>query len=456
MSEPLVVFPGSPLQGVIGPGQAFSLPGDKSLSHRAALFAALANGVSRIENFLVSGVTEAMLRALTALGVPWELDKVTLTVQGHGLAGLRNPSTPIDCGSSATTLRLLTGALAAAGTAAVLTGSPGLCKRPMGRIVEPLQQMGAPIQSSPGGNAPLTLSARSMDQPLKALEWTLPVASAQVKSALLLAALAADGTSTLREPGPSRDHTERMLSAMGVAIESWIEPGPIFITRLHSDPLNVERSTFNLQPLDMRLPCDISSAAFLIVAALITPGSRVIIQGAGLNPTRTGLLDALRLMGADLTVQPGPAQGGEPSGDILVQSSNLHACEISGDLVVRMIDEFPAFAVAAAYASGTTVVRDAQELRYKESDRISALCGELRKLGARVEETADGFVMQGGLPLRGGSLDPHGDHRLAMSLAVAGLASQAPVEIQEAEIIHESFPEFTPILQYLGARLNYT
>jgi 3-phosphoshikimate 1-carboxyvinyltransferase len=444
MTHSLTIQPGRPLRGVIGPGGRYALPGDKSLSHRAALFAALATGESRIENFLVSGVTEAMLRALTALGVAWRLDGSTLIVQGRGLAGLRSPAAPLDCGNSATTLRLLVGALAAAGVAAEVTGSEGLRRRPMGRVVEPLAQMGVPVEATPKGTAPLRLLVRQGR--LRGVDYRLPVASAQVKTALILAALAADRPTTLREPGPSRDHTERMLRSMGASIESWVEDDSIYVTQVNPS----ESWPPALQPLVLRLPCDISSAAFLLVAALVAPGSELTIQGVGLNPTRTGLVEALQRMGAELQVCPGPDQGGEPSGDLTVRTSALHGIEISGSQVVRMIDEFPAFAIAAAYASGETRVRDAQELRFKESDRISALAGELRKLGVNIQETPDGFILQGGRPLLGGQVDPHGDHRLAMSLALAGLAAQGSVTIAGAEIISESFPEFVPILTALG------
>lgn len=446
----LLCKPGFPLHGIVGPQGRHSLPGDKSLSHRAALFAALADGDSRIENLLVSGVTAATLNALTALQVRWKLAGSTLVVHGGGLDGLKDPAAPLDCGNSATTLRLLAGALACAGTGAVLDGSSGLRKRPMGRIVNPLQKMGVQVTASPNNTAPLHIESRPAVKPLRAIDYRLPVASAQVKTALLLAALAAGGPTILREPGPSRDHTERMLSAMGVHLEHWVEvtENPTYLTQLF--PVTPIR----LSPLQMRLPCDISSAAFLIVGALITPGSEITIQGVGLNPTRTGLIDALLEMGAEIDVLPSHDQGGEPTGDLVVRHSQLQGCEVSGDLVVRMIDEFPAFAIAAAYAEEDTIVSDAEELRYKESDRISALCGELTKLGAKVEETPDGFVIHGGRPLHGGVVDSHGDHRLAMALTIAGLASQGTVHVQGADIIDESFPEFVPILQYLGARIE--
>ena len=328
----LTISPGRPLRGEA------SLPGDKSLSHRAALFAALAEGESVIENFLVSGVTRAMLKALTALGVRWELDGCRLAVWGRGWQNLAAPDGPLDCGNSATTLRLLAGALAAAGVPAVLDGSPGLRRRPMGRIVEPLRAMGADIQPAPGSCAPLVLAARPASRRLTGGTHDLPVASAQVKTCLLLAALAADGPVTLREPSLSRDHTERMLSSMGVGITRLAPQagtGPGVILQPPSEPL---------RPLVLTLPGDFSAAAFLIVAALITPGSEVTLRGVGLNPTRTGLLEALQAMGADIQVTPTADRSGEPVGDLRVRHSHLHGGAVSGDLVVRMIDEFPAFA----------------------------------------------------------------------------------------------------------------
>lgn len=448
IQQSLVVMPGGPLLGLIFSQAPGGLPGDKSLSHRAALFAALADGESQIENFQVSGVTRAMLRALTALGVKWELQASLLRVYGGGLASLQTPDGPIDCGNSATTIRLLAGAVAAAGVAVTLDGSSGLQARPMGRIVAPLRQMGVAIDAAPGDTAPLSLAARPVGEKLHALNYTLPVASAQVKSCLLLAGLAASSTTILVEPGLSRDHTERMLSAMGIQVASSpVSDGSnAVLTRLTPPPRS-------LRPLQMTLPGDISAAAFLIVAAAITPGSQIAIQGVGLNPTRTGLIEALQMMGADIRVSISMLQAGEPLGDLEIKYAPLHGCTVSGPLVVRMIDEFPAFAVAAANAQGETVVRDAQELRYKESDRISDLCAELHKLGANVQETQDGFVIQGGR-LHGGEVDPHGDHRLAMSLAVSGLAAQGPVRVRRAGILRESFPDFIDVFSRLGAKLE--
>jgi 3-phosphoshikimate 1-carboxyvinyltransferase len=289
-----------------------------------------------------------------------------------------------------------------------------------------------------------------MQQHLRNIQYTLPVASAQVKSCLLLAALAADGPSTLFEPGPSRDHTENMLGSMGVKVTSrklQNEAGTIYATQLTPPAAP-------LKPLRFRLPGDFSAAAFLIVATLITPGSQLRLDGVGLNPTRTGLLDALDSMGADLQVQVETREGGEPAGRIDVRHRQLLATEISGPLVVRMIDEFPVFAVAAAFAKGTTVVRQAEELRLKESDRIAMICQELTRLGVNIRETPDGFTVSGAECPRGGQVEAHGDHRLAMSLAVAGLACQQPVTVHGAEMTAESFPNFAAILQALGADLQ--
>ena len=438
----LLITPGNSLLGEVTGQGALALPGDKSLSHRAALLAALAEGESRIENFLIAGVTRAMLDGLSVLGIPWHLHGKTLTVQGKGLSGWQPPVAPVEisCGNSATTLRLLAGALAAWGFPATLDGSPGLRRRPMGRIVEPLRLMGAPVQAS-DGCAPLRLEARN--HPLQAIDYRLLVASAQVKSCLLLAALAAHGVSVLREPAPSRDHTERMLRAMGVTVMS------------EADGVTcVEPPAAALRPLQLTLPGDMSAAAFLLVAALVTPGSRLTLRQVGLNPGRSGLLEALQAMGGDVQVSDLHEHHGEPVGDIAVSYSELRAVRVGGEQVVRMIDEFPAFAIAAAFAQGETLVEDAAELRHKESDRIADLAQELAKLGVQMRETADGFRVQGGGVVQGGEVQPHGDHRLAMALAVAGLAARSLVTVQNAGIIGESFPQFPELLQALGAQVE--
>lgn len=418
-----------PLHGIV------AVPGDKSLAHRAALFAALAEGDSEIGNFPDSGVTRAMRGALETLGVAEPLEDGILRVRGHGFRPFRNGGVKVFCGNSGTTMRLLAGALAGTGTAAVLDGTSGLRKRPMDRIVEPLRAMGAEVTAY-DGKAPLAF-ARSRVK-LQAFDGVIPVASAQTKSCLILAALGADGPSTIYEPGPSRDHTERMLTAMG-AETSYDAAAHV----AHAAPLSRP-----LSPLRGDLAGDISSAAFLLVAAAIVPGSRIIVRNVGLNPTRTGILDVLRAMGAEVRTAHAGTSLGEPVGDVELTAVPLRGVEIGGDLVVRTIDEFPAVAVAAAFADGVTTVRDAQELRFKETDRIASLVTELAALGVDIHENPDGFVIRGGT-LKGGTADALGDHRLAMSLALCGL--RAPVTVTGAEILDESFPGFAGTLAALGA-----
>lgn len=438
----LTTLPKHPLKGSV------VLPGDKSLSHRAALFAALAYGESSIQNFLFSGVTKVMLEALQSLGVAYELVGTTLTVKGNGLRSFQTPEAPLYCGNSATTLRLLTGAVVASGIKATLDGSAGLKRRPMERIVEPLQQMGALINSTQGC-APLHLQPTSF--PLKPADVTLPVASAQVKTCLLLAALSSNQPSVIREPGLSRDHTERMLRSMGVNISSdvCVVDGQQYFQTTLTPP----NHPLALKPLILKLPGDFSTAAFLIVAALITPGSAITLKQVGLNSTRTGLLDVLISMGADILITGQTTQNSEPVGDIIVRHSQLHGVQINGDQVVRMIDEFPVFAVAAAFADGTSTVSDAGELRHKESDRISALCEEMRLLGVDISERPDGFTIQGMGVVKGGLVRSHGDHRLAMSLSLIGMAASQPVVVTDAEIISESYPEFSQTFLGLGGNL---
>ena len=438
----LMVHPGSALNG------AAAVPGDKSISHRAALFAGLAQGESVIENFLQSGVTRAMLNALSGLGIAWSWQDARLVVQGQGLPAWHSPTDALNCGNSATTLRLLAGAVAAAGVAARLDGSDGLRRRPMGRIVAPLRQLGVSIQAAEGDCAPLELAERPHFQRLKAARLLLPVASAQVKSCLLLAGLAAEGPVGIIEPSQSRDHSERMLRAMGVPLSA----GP---AAAGGWAVCVTPPEEPLRPLHMAIPGDFSAAAFLIVAALITPESQLTLQGVNLNPTRTGLLETLLEMGADIQVDRRREQAGEPVGDLTVRSSRLSAGAVSGARVVDMIDEFPIFAVAAAYAHGVTRVSGAEELRYKESDRIHSLCQELLAQGVDIREAQDGFTIQGSGRVPGSrTAQTHGDHRLAMALAVCGLASQAPICVAGSEIVAESFPGFGAELRRLGADLE--
>jgi len=435
----LSVHPGAVLRGET------ILPGDKSISHRAALFAALAEGESRIEHFLVSGVTAAMLDALSVLGVGWELNGESLRVSGAG--GFTPPHQAVLCGNSATTMRLLAGAIAATGVPAMLDGSPGLRRRPMDRIVDPLRAMGVSIAAHPTGGAPLALGRRPLEQKLRAVDHHLHVASAQVKSCLLLASLAADGPVTISEPDLSRDHSERMLHSLGVEIQTLrLDDRPAVRIAPPARPV--------LPPFAMTVPGDFSAAAFLLIAGLVAPGSCITLRGVNLNPTRAGLLETLQEMGAGIEIANRGEQSGEPVGDLTVRAAALQGVSVSGGRVVQMIDEFPVFGVAAAYAHGRTVVSQAEELRYKESDRISALCVRLAALGAQVKETPDGFIIDGRGALPGGCrVDAHGDHRLAMAMAVAGLGAQRPVEIEGAEILSESFPQFPAILQMLGADL---
>jgi 3-phosphoshikimate 1-carboxyvinyltransferase len=412
------------------------VPGDKSISHRALLLGALADGTSRARSWLVAGVTQSMMRCLHALGTEVDLDSsgagvADLTVRGEGLRGWIPPQCTLDCGGSAATMRLLAGALAGQPFTSVLDGSARLRQRPMGRIVEPLRQMGAQIETF-GGSPPLTITGGDLNP----MDYLLPVASAQVKSAILLAGLFATGPTTVREPGPARDHTERMLRAMGGDVRSegrviLLSPGP------------------RLAPFDTYVPGDFSSAAFFLVGGALVPGSEVLIEGVGLNSSRTGLLEVLSAMGADVRAENRRMTGGEPVGDLLVRSSDLMATEVKGHLVVRMIDEFPVLAVAATQAEGETAISDAGELRVKESDRIAAIVSELRKLGASIEERADGFVVQGPTPLRGTLVDSRADHRLAMALAVAGLIASGETIIAGAGCMGESFPGFEASLRSL-------
>ena len=431
-----------------------AVPGDKSLAHRVALFAALADGESEVGNYPDSGVTRAMRNALASLGVPSTLEAGVLRIAGRKRF---HADGAVYCGNSATTFRLLAGALAATGTEATLDGSEGLRRRPMERIAEPLRLMGANV-STAGGCAPLAFRPAV----LHGIEYRLPVASAQVLSCLQLAALGADGPSTFHVPGPVRDHTTRMLRAMGARIEeegltTRVYPLKSLMSLKSSKSSRSSRSLMSLsslnsldalKPLKGTLPGDISSAAFLLVAAAIVPGSRITVADVGLNPTRTGILDILSEMGASISISNTHDTFGEPSGDVTLAAAPLRGVAIGGDLVVRSIDEFPAIAVAAAFAEGTTVVRDAEELRYKESDRIAAIVAQLRALGADVTETSDGFSICGGT-VRGGTVRANGDHRLAMSMALCGLRAPAPVTVADAEILNESFPEFTSKLSAL-------
>jgi len=422
------------------------VPGDKSISHRALLLGALAKGDSHVSGFLSSGDCQATVHCLRVLGIAVdEIDATTLTIHGRGLHGLRPPSVPLDCQRSGTTMRMLSGIMAGQSFSSVLTGEPQLRRRPMERVAEPLRLMGAHIETT-DGHAPLTVRG----SPLHGIDYDMPIASAQVKSALLLAALYANSPTVLREPGPARDHTERMLQAMIVpraAVAAAAQPlhrsGNVWTL----DPAQID----HLQALDTIVPGDFSSAAFILVAGALVPGSEITVSGVGINPTRTGMLDVLRAMGAQIDVQNERQQSGEPVADLVVRSAALRSAQVQGDLVVRMIDEFPVLAVAATQAQGRTIVRDAAELRVKETDRIATVVGELRKLGAQIEPYEDGFAVSGPTPLRGTVVKSHGDHRLAMALAVAALVAEGQTTVQDTGWIADSFPGFDELLGSLRA-----
>jgi len=412
-----------------------TLPGDKSISHRSVLFAALADGTTEITGFLTGEDTQHTARAVQMLGIPVEgIGTSRLVVHGKGLDGLSEPTGVLDLGNSGTGMRLLAGLLAGQDFFSVLTGDHYLTKRPMGRIVEPLRRMGAVIDGRAEGKlAPLAI--RGARGKIKALDYASPVASAQVKSAILLCGLYADGDTSVTEPSKSRDHTERMLRSFGVDVR---EEG-LRVT------LQGRQRLTTTGTLD--IPADISSAAFFLVAASIVPGSDLVVRNVGVNVTRTGIIDILLAMGADLTMENGREQAGEPVADIRVRYRQLKAVEISGDLVPRAIDEIPVLAVAASYAVGTTIIRDAAELRVKESDRIATMALELRKLGAVIAERPDGMEIRGGGALAGALCESHGDHRVAMSLAVAGLAARGETVVRDTAWIETSFPGFGQLLQ---------
>jgi 3-phosphoshikimate 1-carboxyvinyltransferase len=416
-----------------------AMPGDKSISHRALLHAALAQGTSRIENFLHAGVTEAMMRCVRDLGVGIEVEPPGgSTASGrlivHG-GQLRSPTANLDCGNSGATIRMLMGALAGQRDLVVtLDGSAGLRRRPMKRVAEPLRLMGAELGDTP----PLSIHG----QALHGIEYTMPVASAQVKAAILFAALQADGPTIIHEPGPSRDHSERLLRSLGVSVMN------------DNNTVTLTPPEKPLAAFDATVPGDISSAAFVFAAAALVPHSEVTVTNVGVNETRTGILDALVAMGGDVCIANVREVNGEPIADITVKSSELRGITVDGDLVVRMIDEFPIFAVLASQAQGETIVREAEELRVKESDRIGSLASELRQLGVQIEERPDGFVIEGPARLHGAVVDSHGDHRLALSLAVAGLIADGETIVTRAEAYRESFPNFEGLMRGLGARLS--
>lgn len=423
---------GEPLRGRV------RVPGDKSVSHRAVMLGAIADGVTRIEGFLEGEDTRATANVLAALGVRIEAPAPSVRlVHGVGLHGLSPASSPLDCGNAGTGMRLLAGLLAGQRFDSVLVGDASLSKRPMRRVTAPLSAMGARIDTQDGGLPPLRIRG---GQALRGREHRTEIASAQVKSALLLAGLYADGPTTVVEPTPTRDYTERMLQAFGADID--FAPGRA--TLRPGAPLRAEH---------VHVPADFSSAAFFIVAATLVPGSDVVIEAVGMNPRRTGLIEALRLMGARIDVGQAGAQGGEPVADLRVRHASLQGIEVPPALVPDMIDEFPALFAAAACAHGITRVTDAAELRVKESDRIAAMAAGLRALGIVVEESPDGACIHGGAP-GAGAIDSLGDHRIAMSFAVLAQRAPGEVRIDDVENVATSFPGFVDLARGAGFALR--
>jgi 3-phosphoshikimate 1-carboxyvinyltransferase len=411
------------------------IPGDKSISHRALMLGAIAQGETQIQGLLLGEDPQSTAHCFRAMGATIsELNTELVTVQGIGLGQLQEPNIVLDAGNSGTTMRLMLGLLASQPERFfTVTGDNSLRSRPMLRVIRPLQQMSAQIWHRSGGFAPLALQG----QRLKPIHYHSPIASAQVKSCILLAGLLTDGQTTVTEPSLSRDHSERMLQAFGANLT--VEP------ETHSVTVTGGAS---LTGRSVIVPGDISSAAFWLVAAAIVPGSNLLVQNVGVNPTRTGVLDVLAAMEADITWENQREVAGEPVADLRVKSSALKACTIAGeDLIPRLIDEIPILAVAATMAKGTTVIRNAAELRVKESDRLSVMATQLTQMGARVTELPDGLEITGGFPLTGAEVDSYTDHRIAMSLAIAGLVAQGITHIHRAEAAAVSYPTFVSTLQ---------
>lgn len=430
--------PSGPLKGTI------RVPGDKSISHRSIMLGALAVGETRVTGLLEGEDVLATAAAMRAMGASVErLGEGEWSVHGVGVGALLQPEAPLDMGNSGTSTRLLMGLVASHAISATFVGDASLSKRPMGRVIEPLSQMGAAFDASEGGRLPLTLRGAN---PAVPITYRLPVASAQVKSAVLLAGLNTPGITTVIEPVPTRDHSERMLRGFGAKLEVETDAAGVRTIRIHGEA--------ELKPQTIEVPGDPSSAAFFIVAALIVPGSELTIQNVGLNPTRAGLVEVLRQMGGDITELNPRVVGGEPVADLLVRHSALKGIAVDPAIAPSMIDEFPVLFVAAAMAEGTTVTTGLDELRVKESDRLTAMAEALTLAGATVSETEDGLTITGtdGETLRGGGpVVTHLDHRIAMSMAVAGLVSRDGVEVDDTRPIATSFPQFEALLDSVGA-----
>ena len=420
------IQPCGPLHGEI------TVPGDKSISHRAVMLGALANGTTHITGFLMGEDCLSTIDCFRKMGVSIDVSDKEVVVEGVGLHGLTAPECELYTGNSGTTTRLLSGILAGQSFTSTMNGDATIQRRPMGRVMKPLREMGASIEGKDDNFCPLTMHPSE----LHGIEYRLPVASAQLKSAILLAGLYAEGQTTVIEPAPSRDHTERLFRALGVEIE----------TNGNAITLNPPE---DLHAVDIAVPSDISSAAYFLVAGAIVPGSELTIKNVGVNPTRTGIIDVLRDMGADIT-ESNFREEAEPVCDLTVRYSRLHGTEIGGAIIPRLIDELPVIAVAAAFAEGETVIRDAQELKVKESNRIASMVAELSKAGVDVEETDDGMIVRGGEKPHGASFETYKDHRIAMSLAILGLAAEDASRIDEPEVVAISYPDFFGTIEKLG------
>ncbi|ELK41649.1 3-phosphoshikimate 1-carboxyvinyltransferase [Brevibacillus agri] len=406
------------------------VPGDKSISHRAVMFGALAEGVTTIEGFLPGADCLSTISCFRRLGIEIEQQGDKVTVHGKGWYGLREPLQHLDVGNSGTTIRLMSGIMATQPFHVVIEGDESIAKRPMRRVIGPLRQMGAKIDGRKDGEfTPLSIRGGK----LEAIAYQSPVASAQVKSAILLAGLQANGVTSVTEPHLSRDHTERMLQAFGVSVVR--------------DGLTVSvEGGQKLTGRAISVPGDISSAAFLIAAVMVVPGSSLLIENVGINPSRTGIIDVVKAMGGSLELLNERVVNEEPVADLLVTHSELHGIEIAGDIIPRLIDEIPVIAVMATQAKGKTVIRDAEELKVKETDRIATVVSQLSKFGGRVTPTEDGMIIEGETPLTGAVIDSMGDHRIGMAMAIAGLAATGETGIENEEAIDVSFPGFHELL----------
>lgn len=404
--------------------------GDKSISHRAVIFSAMSDGISEIENFSNARDCYSTIKCLCSLGIDIEIGK-TVKILGKGLRGFKEPGDVLNAENSGTTIRLISGLLAGQPFLSIITGDDSLRRRPMDRVIIPLSLMGAEFWARENNKfPPMAIKGRF---PLNPIEYALPVASAQVKSAIIIAGLFADGKTVVTEPLPSRDHTERLLPAFGAKIERYINTIIVYGSQ-------------ELKGQKIYIPGDFSSASFFIVAGLIVKNSEVIIKNVGLNPGRIGLIDVIKRMGGDIEIYNRRDVLNEPIGDILVRNSNLRGTTVSREEIPGLIDEVPLIAVLGAYAEGETVVRGAEELRVKESDRIKAIVTEFRKLDVRIEELPDGFIINGPSIPDGGRVNSYNDHRIAMALAIAGLSARRPIEIEDEECVAISFPNFWDIL----------